>query len=130
EVGQECLVENVALAREGPAVGGGDILLLQFVQLAAQRDVRRNQALAFRWGQRRGVIVGIEGANHHSSQRRAGRRNRSSTACRRSSSLACLSSTAWSSSRMVWATAATCRFATASARARTISASGFSGTIA
>ena len=61
---QESFVEHVAFALERPGVRLGDVLLLKLVQLAAQRDVRRNERLALGRSDRRGVIVGFERAFH------------------------------------------------------------------
>ena len=75
---QKRLAENTALAGKGPCIGFGDVLLFEFVQLAAQGHVCRNEPVAFRWRDWRCVIVGVERVRHFSSQRRAGRRINSS----------------------------------------------------
>src|SRR5664280_915452 len=75
---QKGLAENTALAGKCPSIGCGDVFLFEFVQLAAQGHVCRNQPVAFCWRDWRCVIVGVKWVRHFSSQRRAGRRINSS----------------------------------------------------
>src|SRR5579863_1363005 len=130
ETSEESFVEDSSLAGKRPTIGLGDVLLFEFVEFAAQRDMRRDKRIEVRRGQRRGVIIGMEEVRHFSSQRRAGRRNSSSIRWRSMSLPTCLLVTAWSSRRMVCSISASWRAATVSARSRTLSASGRSGTSA
>jgi hypothetical protein len=49
-------IEEVALAREDPAISFCNILLFEFVELAAKGDVRGNEAFAFLRGEGSGGI--------------------------------------------------------------------------
>lgn len=57
-------VKDRPLPSECPAIGLGDIPLFQFIEFAAQGNVRRNERLSFLGGQGRCVIIGIEQVSH------------------------------------------------------------------
>src|SRR5580698_7525624 len=60
ETSQESFVEDSPLAGESPEVSFGDVLLFEFVEFAAQRDMCRDQRVAFLGRQGRRIVVGIE----------------------------------------------------------------------
>src|SRR3954471_14643571 len=73
EPSQKSLVQDIALSLECPRICFGNILLLKLIQLAAQRDMGRNEAFTLDGRQRGCGAFGIGWLRHPSSQRRAGR---------------------------------------------------------
>src|SRR5208283_5907529 len=75
----ETFVDGIHPARERPGVRLEDVLLFQFIQLAAQRYMGRDRTFALLVRKWRRVIWLIKRSAHCSSQSRAGRRKSFST---------------------------------------------------
>src|SRR5260370_2995877 len=124
----ERLADRVSPTQRGPRSGFENILLLQLIQLAAERYMRWNKSFAFRGRERCGALRLVEGAVHYSSHIRAGRRRSFSTSRWWDSWCCVLSLTPCASSRIVCSTEASCRSATTDARLRIVSPTAASAT--
>ncbi len=124
----ERLADRVSPTQGGPCSGFENILLLQLIQLAAQRYMGRDKAFAFLGRERCGTLRLVEGAVHYSSHIRAGRRISFSTSRWWDSWCCVLSLTPCASNRIVCSTEVSCRSATMDARLRIVSARDSSGT--
>lgn len=86
QTAQERFAQDISLAAECPLVGFENVLLLKLVEFFVQRDVRREQPVAFLGREWCSAMIRFGRAGHFSSQRRAGRRRSSSIDLRLSSS--------------------------------------------
>src|SRR5260370_15906878 len=104
KVASERLADRVSPTQGGPCSGFENILLLQLIQLAAQRYMGGDKTFSFLGRKRRGILRLVKRTGHYSSHIRAGRRRSFSTSRRWDSWCCVLSLTPCASNRIVCST--------------------------